>query len=229
MIAISETTKKDVLRFTGVPEERIQVMYPRLAPVFCGAPPEAGMCRRTREKLTGGAPFWLWVGPRQYYKNFRTCWEAFLRHASDHSSHLVLVGGDSPRLGAQEQAEVIQNRIWDRVHILTHVPDEQLHRLYATALGLLQSSLWEGFGLPAAEALASGGALLLSELPVFHEIAGNSAVYLPPTDADAWAAAMQAQAQTPVFPDSSARADIVEWLKPRHGSEPLVELYQSLC
>lgn len=60
---------------------------------------------------------------------------------------------------------------------------EELNLLYKNAIALLFPSLMEGFGLPAVEAMANGCLVLCSDIPVFHEILGNGAVYFNPFNA----------------------------------------------
>ena len=70
------------------------------------------------------------------------------------------------------------------VEILGFVPDKKLRDLYKNSLGFVYPSLYEGFGLPALEAMSSGSLAIVSDIPVFHEVYKNNAIYFDPYDVD---------------------------------------------
>jgi alpha-1,3-rhamnosyl/mannosyltransferase len=71
-----------------------------------------------------------------------------------------------------------------------YAPDPVLRALYEEAAALVCPSIYEGFGLPLVEAMAAGAPVVCSDIPVFREVAGNAACFVPPEDADAWARAI---------------------------------------
>ncbi|MBB5754749.1 glycosyltransferase [Prosthecomicrobium pneumaticum] len=77
-----------------------------------------------------------------------------------------------------------------RLHWIEAPGDDDLHALYAAAAGLLQASEGEGFGLPIVEAARSGRPLLLRDLPVFREVAGEAATYFSGTEPESLALAL---------------------------------------
>jgi len=86
---------------------------------------------------------------------------------------------------------------------LGYVDDAALGALYRDALFLVFPSLYEGFGLPLLEAMAAGCPALCSDLPVFHEVAGPAARYVPSADAAAWTAALRR-----LHDDDAGRAEL---------------------
>ena len=72
----------------------------------------------------------------------------------------------------------------ENVTILDDCNDNDLALLYKYAKGLINCSVYEGFGLPLIEAMASGCPLIVSDIPVFKEIGGNNAIYFDPTSSD---------------------------------------------
>ena len=71
-----------------------------------------------------------------------------------------------------------------------YVDDVALAALYRHALAVACPSLYEGFGLPLAEAMAVGTPVVASDIPVFREVAGDAAVFLPVDDVEAWKLAL---------------------------------------
>jgi glycosyltransferase involved in cell wall biosynthesis len=84
-----------------------------------------------------------------------------------------------------------------------YVGTGELVALYRGATVVALPSWYEGFGLPVVEAMALGAPVLLSDIPVFHEVAGHAALYAPPDDPAAWAAALAR-----LFADPTLRADL---------------------
>ncbi len=71
-----------------------------------------------------------------------------------------------------------------------YLPDEEVAALYRDAQWVVLPSIYEGFGLPAVEAMAAGKPLLCSDIPVLREVAGDAAAYVSPHDSEAWADAL---------------------------------------
>ncbi len=135
----------------------------------------------------GVEPFALHVGTIEPRKNLGVLLDAWQRLPS--RPRLVLCGGEGwkieallPRLQrAQEEGWLLR---------LGYTTDAQLLTLYRRARLVLFPTLYEGFGLPALEAQAAGAPLVCSDIPVLREVAGEGAVYVPASDADAWAQAV---------------------------------------
>ncbi len=115
---------------------------------------------------------------------------------------LVLCGG----LGWKSdglKSEIDQARAEGWLVHYGYLPDEQVAALYQDALLVTVPSIYEGFGLPAVEAMAFGIPLVLSDIPVLREVAGDAAIYAPPEQPEAWADAL-----TQVLDDDELRADL---------------------
>jgi alpha-1,3-rhamnosyl/mannosyltransferase len=139
--------------------------------------------------------FVLAVGTAQPRKNLPRLVES-VRRARDASAgdlQLVLVG---PREGGRGSATHELERAIDAanghgwVHRAGYVTDEVLAALYSTARAVAFPSLYEGFGLPALEALACGAVLVASSAGALPEVCGDAALLVPPEDVDALAAAL---------------------------------------
>ncbi len=188
VIAISETTRNDLLRFYRVPEEKIRVIPHGVDPHFTPQPLEAQHRARGRYGLRG--PYVLYVGTIQPRKNLVRLVRAFERLA-DHEPDLELVlAGSRGWLAEPIEQAVATSRHSQRIRLLGYVPEDDLPALYSAAAVVTLPSLYEGFGLPALEAMACGVPVVASARGALPEIAGP-ALMVDPLDVDALAAALR--------------------------------------
>jgi glycosyltransferase involved in cell wall biosynthesis len=120
--------------------------------------------------------FFLFVGNDKPHKNVDTLIEAFTRVPR---ARLILAGATFDRFRGHE-----------RVDARGFVSEHELSTLYRNAIALVMPSLEEGFGLPAAEAMAHGTAVITSNAPALVEVTGDAALHVDARDASALAAAM---------------------------------------
>ncbi len=158
----------------GVPGEKLVVTHEGVAPVFFGAAP---LSDSALAAMGIARPFVLATGtdaPRKNLQRLLDAWQAASRAALKGWT-LVLAGppGWGPRFG----------RTGD-IHPLGWVGDETLPGLMAAAEAFCYPSLYEGFGLPPLEAMASGTACLVGGYPAAREVVGDAALIVDPTDTD---------------------------------------------
>ncbi|MCX7396122.1 MAG: glycosyltransferase family 1 protein [Planctomycetales bacterium] len=135
----------------------------------------------TKSESTRSAPYVAYVGGRVGYKNFRTLAEATGSKEWPANVTLKVAGGAFSR-DEELMLKVIGNR--DRIENVGHLSDSSLAGLYAGSLGVVFPSLDEGFGLPIVEAQRLRTVVLCSDIPIFHEIAGDGAIYFDPRNAE---------------------------------------------
>nr|WP_315208156.1 glycosyltransferase family 1 protein [uncultured Albidiferax sp.] len=182
IVAISECTKRDLIRFFGVSSEKIAVTH--LASSMHAATGGAAL-----PPFVAALPerYVLFVGARTIYKNFyffinsmRSLMEA------DPTLHIVCTGGPFHK---NEKTFFEIHGIANRVH--QHAAsDSELELLYQRALAFVFPSLYEGFGIPVLEAFSNACAVVLARAGSLPEIAGDAAVYFEPKDAQSVHAAM---------------------------------------
>jgi glycosyltransferase involved in cell wall biosynthesis len=179
LIAVSEATKADIIRFLGVPEERVDVTYEGPG-MEAAAEPTPG--RELRERLElGNAPLVLTVSAKRPHKNLERLFEAFAEVDSD---AVLVVPGYETAFEARLQARAAALAP-DRIRFTDWLDDRDLEGLYGTAVCLVFPSLAEGFGLPVLEALARGLPVTCSNASSLPEIAGDAAIYFDPYDTNA--------------------------------------------
>lgn len=167
--------KKDLVSAFHVPETKIAVT-PEGYDVNISA---------TRKKAMRKLPFkhyFLYVGNAYPHKNLQLLIKAFKAFSNAHPEKeigLVLVGKDDYFYKTIRE-KIKQESVENVIHA-TDVSDEELSVFYNQAIGLISPSLMEGFGLTALEAIALACVPIVSDIPAFHEVCGNGAVYFNPT------------------------------------------------
>ncbi len=186
IIAVSESTKRDLIEFLHVPEAKITVtplgVDPRFAPVTDAA--------AIVERLGLKQPYLLaCIGSGHRRKNLRAVVEAFDRLARP-DLRLVVVG--AAQRDPEALAAIERSSSRDRILLLGHLPEDSLPAVYSAAAVFCFPSLYEGFGLPVLEALACGTPVVCSNTSSLLEVAGNAAVFIDPAEPGSLALAVQA-------------------------------------
>ena len=193
VVAISHATRKDLEGFAGVPPERIRVVYNGADLQRFKKPDDlAEAKRRVQEKLKLPADFVLYTSRLEHPgKNHVRLIEAFARMKEETGlpHKLVLVG--SRWNGAEAiDAAVEQFAMQHDVIFPGFVADEFMPDLYAAADLFVFPSLFDGFGIPVLEAMASGTAVCASNAASIPEVVGDAGLLFAPADVDEMAAAM---------------------------------------
>jgi glycosyltransferase involved in cell wall biosynthesis len=133
-------------------------------------------------------PFVLHVGNRKPHKNLAVLVEGFAAFFRRNPGSTLVLAGEGASYASHAAACGIPAAHFVE---LSGVGDARLAALYRQAACLCLPSRYEGFGLPPLEALACGTPVVLSDIPVLHEIAGDAALYFPPDDPQALAATLE--------------------------------------
>lgn len=207
LIAVSETTKQDLREFYHVADERVTVTH--LAPdMSVYRRLDAATVEIALRNLRLGHTFFLFVGRLEKKKNVATLIRAFELFKQNRGVgdpfELVLVG--EPGYGYDEIKTLIAHSpVSELIRETGYLPDTEVAALMNVATAFCFPSAYEGFGLPLVEAMACGCPLLISDIPVHHEVAADASVYLSPLATEAWAREMEA-----LVDDSAARDGLVE-------------------
>ena len=192
LIADSSLVKQELMRDFGIQSERIDVVH--LAPDARCRPREERECHEVLDAIgVGYKLFFLSVGTLEPRKNLLRLFEAFKagRARGDFDWPLVVVG--SPGWKSEREHQILDELVKDGLAVyLSYVTDETLLHLYSAAGGLVFPSLYEGFGLPAIEATASGCPVLTSEGSAMVEFLPEGAELVDPEDVASISAGMKA-------------------------------------
>jgi glycosyltransferase involved in cell wall biosynthesis len=175
-------------------------------PAAVAAVTAVGDAPRQAAPPPGNPPrYGLFVGTLEPRKNVETLIEAWrqLRQGGE-APPLVVCGPQGWKARQLRRAMAAAEREgWLVYH--GYVTAGELAALYRGAAVVALPSLYEGFGLPVVEALAAGAPVVLSDIPVFHEVAGDAALYCPPRRADLWALRLRQ-----VLSDDSLRQELAQ-------------------
>jgi glycosyltransferase involved in cell wall biosynthesis len=172
IITVSHFSKERIISLTGVESERVNVIYNGVDERFQVAETEAVKHARTNFGLT--SPYILFVGSIEPRKNLKILLEAW-RLGGFAGATLAVVGA-----GGHLFPKLQFDSIPDGVLLLGPVSDDLLPALYSGAAGFVYPSVYEGFGLPPLEAMASGCPVAVSDIPAHREICGKTAMYFDP-------------------------------------------------
>lgn len=145
------------------------------------------------DRLVAGRPYLVFVGTVEPRKDLPSLVAAFGRIANRHpDALLVLAGGAGWGTAAVDQA-VVASGVASRIVRTGYVPDSAVPALLRSSTGVVYPALYEGFGLPALEALACGASLVTTSGTAMEEVAGAAATLVAPGDVAGLADAMDAQ------------------------------------
>ncbi|MDX1662739.1 MAG: glycosyltransferase family 1 protein [Candidatus Promineifilaceae bacterium] len=187
IIAVSESTRQELVDLLRVPGEKVTTVYHAANPIY-RRPVSAEARARTLARYSLSPGFTLFVGTLEPRKNIMMLLSAFARMRVDtgYDAPLVLVGNKG-WLYDELFAEVEALQLGSSVIHLPGVTDDHLAALYNAAGVLALPSHYEGFGLPVLEAMHCGCPVIASNRGALPEVLGDAGLLLPPTDAGAWA------------------------------------------
>jgi glycosyltransferase involved in cell wall biosynthesis len=182
IMTVSESSKRDILKFVDTEPGKIDVIYNAYDERFAIDPREEDVVR-VRERYQLESEFVLYAGNVKPHKNLERLIDAFhlvRKRGLDHLK-LVLIGDEISKYTALRRA-VHHHQLHKYVRFLGYLPEETLAVMYRLAGVFVFPSLYEGFGLPPLEAMASGTPVVTSNVSSLPEVAGDAAVLVDPYD-----------------------------------------------
>lgn len=171
VICVSEYTRHEFLEWSGMAPERVFTVHNGVAAEFLESGPHFGL----------DYPYVFYPGNRRSYKNLDRLLTAYASSALPREGiHLVLTGDPDDALSSETARLGVQSL----VHCMGFVSDRDLIRVYRGALAVAFVSLYEGFGLPIIEAMATGVPVLTSNVSAMPEVAGHAALLVDPTSVE---------------------------------------------
>jgi glycosyltransferase involved in cell wall biosynthesis len=197
IIVISHQTKQDVMRYLGVPESKLHVVYPAASPLF-EPKSEAQRSKVLSKYRLPDKAYLLFIGNIEPRKNLVRLLVAYAKARPRFARRyrLVVIGGQGWR-NTEIFRKADELALEDDLTFLGYVPDEDLPSLISGALAFVYPSLYEGFGLPPLEAMACGTPVVTSDVASLPEVVGDAAVMVDPYDTDALATAIARVVESP--------------------------------
>ena len=190
IIAVSESTKQDIVRLTGAPESKITVVYEAANPIYRPVRDEAFL-QEVKARLGVQRDYVLFVSTIEPRKNVPTLLLAFRQLLENyHADVSLLLAGEKGWLSEEVFSLVEKLDLRERVQFLGRVSPNDLLGLYNAAKLLIHPALYEGFGLPPLEAMACGTPVIVANTSSLPEVVGDAALLVDPTDPDGMAVAL---------------------------------------
>ncbi len=187
-MTVSEKSAQDMESYLKIPRDRIDLVTEAADPVFRpGTSADAALKARQAQNIPEYAELITYVGGMNAHKNILSLLKAMPRLITERPKlHLAIVGSTSGK-GFWDNVPELQAFVKDNPPLATHVhftgylSDADLVKLFASTDALVFPSLWEGFGLPAVEAMSCGVPVLASNLSSLPEVIGDAGLFFDPT------------------------------------------------
>jgi glycosyltransferase involved in cell wall biosynthesis len=179
VIANSLSTKRDLMLFFGLPDEKIDVVYPAAHDLFFQRHEPAAIEEEVARWLGKPVPYVIFVGKLAKRRHVPNLIEAFAIAGRENNfpHHLLIVGPNTSNVPVAALAQ--QHGVSDRVRYHPYAELQPLARLYAGADVFALPTIYEGISQTMFEAMASGTAVLTVEHPTLEEGAGDAALAMP--------------------------------------------------
>lgn len=186
VIAVSHSTKRDVTRLLGVPENKVSVIYEAAHSTTRPIPRDEARAH-VKAKFGLEGDFILFVSTIEPRKNLPTLLAAYSKLRDNYKSQArLVVAGHKGWLTDEVDQAVEKYKLHNQVCFLGSVPTPELAYLYNAARVFALPSFYEGFGLPPLEAMASGTPVVVSNVSSLPEVVGDAGLLVDPNDAEAW-------------------------------------------
>ncbi|MBM4430138.1 MAG: glycosyltransferase family 4 protein [Chloroflexi bacterium] len=231
LIAISDYTKSCIIQALNYPEERIHVIH-RAVDTAVFRPQPVPAVFRQKYGLPEKSPYILYVGSEDPRKNVATLLRAFA-HVQQQVPNAVLLKAGAAHFGPERQKLLrlaADLGLLAAVRFLDQVPDDDLPLLYNAATVFVLPSFYEGFGLPALEAMSCGTPVLAADRTSLPEVVGDAGLLFDPEDETALAAhllALLTDAQRRAAASAAALHQAMRFSLQRQATETL-SVYQQL-
>jgi glycosyltransferase involved in cell wall biosynthesis len=206
IITVSYNSKRDLVDYFGITPGRVDVIYNGVSRRFRPDIP-AEERERVAKKYGLRTPYLLFLGGERPHKNAQNVIRAFAeaRRSRPDLPHVLALAGPVPRNTARIDALIAALDLGSSIARPGLIEEDDLPGLFAGADVLLYPTLYEGFGMPVVEAMASGTPVLTSSTSALQEIAGGYSFLVDPLDVDAIARGIVA-----LTTDPKIRSDYVE-------------------
>jgi len=179
IIAVSKTTKKDILNHFQLPENDVTVIYNGFSKTNISVKPSSDVLKKYEIK---NKKYLLYVGTLQPRKNVPTLIESYKEFREQHPEFKLVLVGKKGWMFDAIYAKVQELNLEEHVIFTGFESDEALNTLYKNAFCFVLPSFYEGFGIPILEAMSVGCPVITSHASSLPEIGGEACLYFDPND-----------------------------------------------
>jgi len=204
IITDSQNTARDLENIFSINTKKISTIHLGVEGKFFERKPVSRI-NQFLKSLQIEQPFFLYVGERRPHKNINALIKAFAQFLNRQPYfHLVIVGKSYQDYKEPEQI-VTEFDLKNSVYFIDHINDNDLQTLYQAATAFISLSHYEGFGLPALEAMASQTPVIVSNNTSFPEVVGDAGILIPPNDIN-----QAVKAMLQITSNDNYRQDLIE-------------------
>ncbi|MBI4272236.1 glycosyltransferase family 4 protein [Candidatus Uhrbacteria bacterium] len=197
ILTVSHASKSDIIRAFPSAARKIHVLVNGIAPRIAPIHPEKSVLQ----------PYFLYVGNAYPHKNINNLLAAWKHLRTRNFPFYLTLCGQEDYFASQVRRAIIENGLQGLAFHIGSMSEPGLAWLYENAVALVAPSLSEGFGLPAVEALSYSLPVIASDIPIFHEVLGEYALYFNPHDPQAMAKSIEDFiSQRHIWVDTAKRA-----------------------
>lgn len=193
---VSKYSKFDISKTYNIDPSKIDVVYNGANEAY--KPLDAETIKATREKYSGGKPYFIFIGSLHPRKNIITLLKAYEKFR-EHSEQVIplLIVGEAMWSNKKLEAHLSTMKFRQDVIIVGRLQLKELSQVLGSALALTFVPLFEGFGIPALEAMQSGVPVISSNSTSLPEVVGDAAILCDPTNSKEISAAMKRLSEEP--------------------------------
>lgn len=174
VITVSHFSAREIAKYSQISPDRIICIH--------NGVDDSWRTTKAIVRTSERTPYFVYVGNIKPHKNLLRLISAFSRLTEILPHNLILVGRTDGFIVGDETSKLLAAKLKNRVRYTGLVSEFELRQLLANADGLVFPSLYEGFGLPALEAMAIGCPVIASQTTALPEVCGNAALYVDPLD-----------------------------------------------
>lgn len=186
---VSQYSKQDIANTYGVDPAKIDLVYNGCGEFF--RPIDEALQREVRKELTGGTPYFIFIGALSPRKNIAGMLAAFKLYCKAGGEASFVIVGEKMFLNQEIETAYEQHPYRDRIIFTGRLEGEGLNRVLAASQSLLFVSHFEGFGIPIIEAFKAGVPVITSTTTSMPEVTGDAGLLCEPDDHQQIATAMR--------------------------------------
>lgn len=176
---VSEYSKNDIINLYDIEADKIDVIYNGVNKAY--TPLSEEKIAAVRQELTGGAPYFIYIGALRPRKNLKTLFRAFDAFKKEHGGDVkMVIVGNKKWYGKEIRQTYETMQYIDDVVFTGNLTSEELRNVLGAALALTYVSYFEGFGIPIVEAFQAGVPVITSDITSMPEVAGDAALLIDP-------------------------------------------------